>query len=186
MTAKGPSPDLPSFDPQETEHITDIPPRFLVDGYLKLRADGAWLFKGDKIDHPGLQAFLSRQLRRTEEGKYWVVNGPQRALVELEDAPYVVKRLLFATDDPTTSPMTLRLNDGTEEPLDPTDLFANEEGVLYVSVKEGQAGAHEDEAHIARFSSPALMDIEPLLIEQPDGTIALQHNQRTYPLHHGD
>ncbi len=173
---------LPSYDPQGTESVHEIPARFLVDGFLKFREDGAWLFKGDKIKHFGLQRFLARQLRRTEEGTYWVVNGPQRALVELEDAPFVVKRVLFDGEKPENSAMTAQLNDGSEEPLTASSLFMSEEGVLYTHVKQGKAGAHDGESHLARVTSEALLDLESLLVEQDDGSIALRHQGQLFSL----
>ncbi len=173
---------IPPYHPQGTETIAEIPAHFLVDGYLKLRADGTWLFRGEKIEHRGLQKFLSRQLRRTEEGQYWVVNGPQRGLVELEDAPFVVTRILFAGEDPATAEMTACLNDDSQEPLLADSLLMSKEGVLYTRVKRGQAGAAEAQDHLARISGNALIDLESLFVEMDDGSIALQHQGNTYRL----
>ena len=172
---------LPPYHPEGTETIQDIPARFLVDGYLKLRADGAWLFRGEKIKHHGLQKFLSRQLRLTEEGQYWVVNGPQRALVEIEDTPYLVTRIAWQKDD-QASPMLATLNDSSEEELLPESLFMSEEGVLYTHVKRGQAGASESQSHRARISANALLDIEALLVETDNDGIAIQYKGKMYPL----
>lgn len=173
--------DLPPYHPQGTESITDIPERFLVDGYLKLRADGVWLFRGEKIEHPGLQQFLSQQLWRTQEGRYWVVNGPQRAFVELEDTPYLVKRIVDHEPLGAAPGMCAILNDGSEEPFLPEQLWMNEVGVLYTRVKSGQQGDQTGQGHIARISADALLDLEPLFCEVDTG-IALVWNQHHYSI----
>lgn len=182
MTANSQPKGLPSFDPQGTESIQEIPARFLIDGLLTLRADGVWMSKGEKIRHMGLSKFLARQLRRTEEGEYWVVNGPQRAWVNVEDAPFVVKRVLFDGEQIESSAMTAILNDDSEESLLAERLFMNEEGVLYTRVKKGEAGAHDDEDHLARVSSEALLDIETLFVEMEDESIGIQHQGKVHRL----
>lgn len=178
--------DLPSYNPKESETIEDIPERFLVDGYLKLRADGAWLFRGEKIKHRGLQQFLSRQLRRTQEGQYWVVNGPQRALVEIEDAPFLVKRIEFDKEPKASATMLATLSDGSQEILRPETFFMSEEGVLYTRVQgrqtENQTENQKAEDHLARISANALLDIEALFVELEEQNIALQYQGKTYPL----
>ena len=167
---------LPSFEPKETESVKEIPENFLVDGYLSLTAEGQWLFKGDKIEHKGIQLFLSKQLQRTKEGSYWVVNGPQRVFVELEDAPFIVVYVRITNDR-----LELFLNDGVFEYLDPTTLYVNEEDILYGLVKKGQAGAASDEGHRARFSREAVFQLEPFLQESNE-QIGLKINNIFYPI----
>jgi len=173
------SPDLPSFEPQGTEQISSIPERFLVGGVLGLRADGRWTFRGELIDHKGVCDFLARQLRRTEEGPYWVVNGPQRVLVEVEDAPYFVTLLHV---DPGAETMVIRLNDRSEEPLLLETLFRGPDELLYAGVKEGEAGAAPGERHVARFLRTAVMPLEPYLIELDDGGVGLAFGGRRYAI----
>ncbi len=169
--------EIPTFEPTETESINEIPERFLVDGYLSLTKDGRWLFKGDEIEHRGIQLFLSKQLQRTKEGAYWVVNGPQRVLVELKGAPYHVIFIRKTEDEQ----LELYLNDGSYELLDPTTLHIDDEEEVFARVKKGQAGAEEGETHLARFSREAVFQLEPFLVEK-DEKIGLELGGRFYPI----
>lgn len=170
--------DLPSFHPTETESIHEIPARFLVRGLLSLRKDGAWCYEGEEIEHPGVRRFLIQQLQRTQEGEYWVVNGPQRVFVEVEDAPYVIQMLRLEDGQ-----LIAQLSDYSNETLDPSTFSICPEGILYARVKPGQAGAAQGERHRARFSREAAYQLEPVLAEAGDGSPAIALNDNLYPIH---
>lgn len=169
-------PAIPPYHPKGPESATQIPERFVVDGVLALTKDGTWLYHGEAIKHPKLQRFLHRQLMRTLEGDYWIVNGPQRVRVYLEDAPYSV----LAVDNVEGIPH-LCLSDATRESLDPTALWQNAAGVLYTLVKRSQAGAQPGERHRARFRRAAVYQLEPWLVEL-DGTVGLRIGEQTWPI----
>lgn len=171
--------DLPSFDPQGTESITEIPERFLVGGILSLDKVGRWFFRGEPIEHPGLCLFLARQLRRTKEGGYWVVNGPQRATVEVEETPFFVTLIEV---DQAKGVIKARLNDKSEELLSPEGFFRGEDEVVYTQVKFEQAGALSGTGHRARILRSAIMGLEPFLTELPDGGIGMALGGHTYPI----
>jgi hypothetical protein len=63
-----------------------------VYGWLSLTARGEWRLKGERVQHGGLAAFFGRNYGHDEQGRYFVQNGPQRIYVELQSAPYVVRR----------------------------------------------------------------------------------------------
>jgi hypothetical protein len=76
----------------------DVPAAY---GWLSLDARGRWRLHpagdaaaggpGEAIDHPGVLAFMNRNY--TCEGRDWYVqNGPQRAYVRLDAAPYLLRR----------------------------------------------------------------------------------------------
>ena len=162
---------IPTFFPVGTESVEEIPQRFLVDGILTLTHDGRWLFKKELIEHEGVRRFLLQQLRRTEEGEYWVVNGPQRVFVELEDSPYLI---LQVTLDDDKRCLHARLNDGSQETLSPETLFLGEDLILYARVKVGEAGARPNESHTARFDRNTLSYLMPFLVEVEDGGFGLE------------
>lgn len=78
-------------------------------GWLGLDARGQWYLrnaasqalggfasgvphaKGTLIEHAQLIGFIARNYERDEQGQYFFQNGPQRAYVELEAAPYVFR-----------------------------------------------------------------------------------------------
>jgi hypothetical protein len=123
--------------------------------------------------------YLLRQLRCTAEGRYQVANGPQRALVDVRDAPYLVTRVEPA---PAREGARVHLNDGTTEPLDPATLCAAPDHVLYVEVKRGRAGAAPGMAHRARFTREAVFQLEPWLVTLHDGSPALTFSGTVFPV----
>lgn len=169
--------DLPSFDPQETESIHEIPARFLLGGLLTLKADGRWFFQGEWIEHAGVCQFLQRQMRRTAEGTYWVINGPQRVTVEIEDAPFVVREV-YEQDGALWG----RISDGSRESLRLESLQAAQDTALYLDVKFGEAGAHEGEGHRARFSREATAQISTWLGEDPAGRLGISYQEQFFPI----
>lgn len=78
-------------------------------GWLGLDARGQWYLrnaaeqalggfasgvphaKGTLIEHAKLVEFIARNYEHDERGQYFFQNGPQRAYVELEAAPYVFR-----------------------------------------------------------------------------------------------
>ena len=60
-------------------------------GWLSLDARGNWRLKDETITHPGLIAFLNAQYTSSEEGCWFVNNGPQRVYVRLDSAPWVLR-----------------------------------------------------------------------------------------------
>ena len=105
--------------------------------------DGWWYANDERIHNRRINILFSQHLRKTVAGTYEIAIGWDKVAVEIEDAPYVVTRV---TGDAEQG-LTLRLNDESEEPLDPTTLSISQENVLYGRVKNRE--------HAARFSRPA-------------------------------
>lgn len=60
-------------------------------GWLALDRRGQWRLRGETVTHHGLNEFLNRQYAHTDDGRYFVQNGPQRVFVELEYTPWVLR-----------------------------------------------------------------------------------------------
>ncbi len=105
--------------------------------------DGWWYANDERIQNRRINLLFSQNLRKTSAGTYEIAIGWDRVAVEIEDAPYVVTRV---TGDPERG-FTLRLNDESEEALDPPTLYVGQDQVLYCLVKGRE--------HTARFSRPA-------------------------------
>lgn len=63
-------------------------------GWLALDARGRWRIGqegGELVHHSGLIAFLNQNYQSTAAGAWFIQNGPQRAFVTLERAPYIVR-----------------------------------------------------------------------------------------------
>ena len=96
---------------------------------LTINREGEWLHEGEEITHPGILANLWGDLRRDEAG-YFVQTGPVRIPVEVADTPFIVTRV-----EPEGQTLRVTLNDGSQEPLDPTTLRLTAGEVPYCRVK---------------------------------------------------
>ncbi|VFR92732.1 hypothetical protein RAN3_1054 [plant metagenome] len=63
-------------------------------GRLRLHPDGASAQggAGEPITHAGVLDFLHRHYTHDERGAWYIQNGPQRAYVRLDAAPYILRR----------------------------------------------------------------------------------------------
>jgi uncharacterized protein len=115
---------------------------------LCLDREGRWFHEGVEITHERTRLLFLRSLRKSPDGFFHIQVGKEQARVEVEDAPFLV-RSVTAQEDGQGGPhqYLLRLNDETDEWLDPRTLLIGSEHVLYCTVKEGTARA--------RFLRPA-------------------------------
>ena len=74
---------------------------------------------------------FSQHLRRTEDGRYQIVLGRDTAIVEIDDAPYVVTAL----DGDLDHGLRVRLNDTSEEALSPDTLSIGPDNAVYCRVQ---------------------------------------------------
>jgi uncharacterized protein len=133
--------------------------------------DGWWYANDERIQNRRINVLFSKHLNRTPEGEYEIAIGWDRVTVVIEDAPFVVTQV---TGDPVRG-FTLRLNDESEEQLDPATLSIGKENVLYCRVK----GA----AYPARFLRPAYYQLTVYVQEdEQSGSFHLRLNDTTYPI----
>jgi len=107
-----------------------------------LDREGNWFCDGEEITHPRTVQLFSRSLRKCPGGKYELSIGKENCPVEIEDTPYLIRRVDFDSHR-----ITVTLNDESEEPLAPESLEVGENDVLYCRVKHGE--------HQARFRRKA-------------------------------
>lgn len=151
--------------------MTEKPPfpfKNPVEGYLRLTADGQWLYKDEPLAHEGLVYILESNYGPGPEGGYEVRLGPQRVVVEVEDTPYFVKDV----DVNPEGSVMLRLNDGSKELLDPSRVTISENGHTYVTVKDGA------EAKFLRKAELRLGDF----VEEQEDTLGLRVAGKWTPL----
>ena len=133
--------------------------------------DGWWYANDERIENRRINLLFSQHLHKNSDGEYEIAIGWDKVTVVIDDAPYVVTRV---TGDPTHG-FTLRLNDESEELLDPTTLFIGQEHVLYCRVKEGE--------HTARFLRPAYYQLTAYIQEAEESkTFFLQLGDTAYPI----
>jgi uncharacterized protein len=127
---------------------------FDASPYLKLfiDKDGRWFQNGAEIIHPEIYREFNRMLERTSDGGYRVRMGQEICRVEVEDAPFVVT----AVSRDEQGHVSMELNDGGREMLDPKCLWIGKENVPYCRVKG-------DSFH-ARFSRPAYYQLAKFIV----------------------
>jgi len=61
-------------------------------GWLRLDRRGRWLVQGEAISHPRIVETINLNYGVDEFGRWYFQNGPQRGYMELEYAPFVLRR----------------------------------------------------------------------------------------------
>lgn len=133
--------------------------------------DGWWYANDERIQNQRINLLFSQHLRKTPTGTYEIVIGRDIVAVEIDDAPYVVTRVSGDLEQG----LILRLNDESEEALDPATLSIGQEHVLYCRVKSRE--------YTARFLRPAYYQLAVHVQEDPGtGSFMLRLANTTYPI----
>lgn len=140
-------------------------------GKISFRRDGNWYSDDERIDNPRIALLFSRSLQRNPDGSYFLQAGGERAAVEVEDTPYVVK----AVEGDAAGGFMVVLNDEEREPLDPASLEIGPDNVLYCRVKGSQTRA--------RFLRSAYYHLSDCLQAGEGGGFVFIMAGRRYPLH---
>lgn len=138
-------------------------------GRISFRHDGRWYSDDEPINNARIAKLFSRCLRQVDDGRWEIAMAEERAFVEIEDTPWVVTGV---TGDATQG-FHLRLNDDSEEPLDPATLSVGAGNVLYAQVKHGR--------YRARFLRSAYYQLAPA-IEERDGRFVLGASGQRFPI----
>jgi hypothetical protein len=83
-----PLPELDADVVRAMARWPDVPQCF---GWLSLDRRGRWRIRDEVIAHPRAVAFLGRNYRDDEHGRWYVQNGPQQVFVTLEYTPWIVR-----------------------------------------------------------------------------------------------
>jgi len=101
---------------------------------IRFGRDGEWYSDGERIANRRIADLFSRCVRRASDGGYLLQMGDERARLEVEDTPYVIRQI----EGDRESGLYLVLNDGSCEALDPRTLRSGEDHALYCRVKQGE------------------------------------------------
>ena len=135
------------------------------DSGIRLDAEGGFWHDGERIENTNVSRAFHRGLERAPDGRWMVRFGWDWAYIQVDDAPYQVLGLSM-----DGARIQLRLDDETEEPLDPSTLATSDEGVLYAQVKQGA------EARLSRAAQGQLADA----LEERDGRLVLRLGARAF------
>lgn len=124
---------------------------------LRLDRDGRFWHEGGLVEHPRVAALFHRGLGRADDGRPTLTVGHMWAYVAVDDVLYRVRRARCEQDGERLATCTLLLDDGSDEPLafGADTIALDEEGVLYVRVKNGREWARclpEAQARLGLFA----------------------------------
>jgi uncharacterized protein len=142
----------------------------IESGKISFRRDGNWYTDNEKIDNPRIALLFSRSIKRNRDGSYYLQVAEERAPIEVEDTPYVVKAVL--EDD--NGGFLIVTNDDEQEPLDPETLEVGRDNVLYCRVKGG--------AFPARFLRTAYYHLSSNFFTDNGETFSLVVHGHRYPI----
>jgi hypothetical protein len=146
------------------------PPGTSRESTIVLDREGRFWHDGGRVDHPALEQALRTWIaRHPDDGRLILTNGYDWCYFRAEDAAFVVDALRVEPD----GGVTLRLFDGSDEPLDPATLSVGEGGAVYARVKGGRFDA--------RFSRHAQTQLAPVLVEGDPPTLRVEGREIVLP-----
>jgi len=130
--------------------------------------DGEWYSDGERIANRRIAELFSRCVRRNPQGGYMLQMGDEKAPLEVEDTPFVVRQIEGSPE----SGVTIVLNDDSREALDPDSLRSGPDNALYCRVKAGDCEA--------RLLRPAYYALTRWVRDHGDGRFSLRLGDREY------
>jgi hypothetical protein len=116
------------------------------DYVIRIDRDGRWFYNGREIIHPAVLRVFNDGLFLGEDNNHYLRVEDDVARIEVEDTPFVVRRVEPVEQEGVLTGFTAALSDDTQEPLDLDTLEINRRNVPYCRVKRGLK---------ARFTSQA-------------------------------
>ncbi|HKN00511.1 MAG TPA: DUF1285 domain-containing protein [Candidatus Binataceae bacterium] len=139
-------------------------------GKISFRRDGNWYTDEERIDNPRIALLFSKSIRQNPDGSYDLKVGDERASIEVEDTPYVVRTL----EDDELGGFMMVLNDDEREPLDAAALEVGPDNALYARVKGRK--------HRARFLRNAYYHLTDRLEADDAGRFFLNLRGARHPI----
>ncbi len=176
MTNDFPPDDTPLWRPEPSPAVAralakwpNVPDCY---GWLALDRRGRWRIGGALISHPGTNVFLHANYASAADGGWFVRNGPQRAWVDLDLAPWIVS---------VDADGRLRFQSGENLEL-PREILITEHGDVLFATARGLAAVSDRD--LLAFLRPFTMDgdgdaLERLAELAPGATLALHDSAGT-------
>jgi hypothetical protein len=106
-------------------------------GRIRFGKDGRWYCDGEPISNAAICRLYARTMTVGPDGRARLELGEDRAEVEIEDTPWVVRTV----EGNAATGFVMVLNDESREPLDLRALRLGADDVPYARVKHGRAEA---------------------------------------------
>jgi hypothetical protein len=122
-------------------------------GRISFRKDGRWYCDGEPIVNRAICRLYARAMTVDDDGHARLELGEDRALVDVEDTPWVVTGVDGSPEDG----LDIVLNDESREPLDLDTLTVGADDVLYARARGGLRVRFLRPAyyHLMRHAEPA-------------------------------
>jgi len=137
----------------------------IQSGTIRFGKDGHWYCDAERITNPAICRLYARSMTVDAEGTARLEFGADRAVVVVEDTPWVVR----CVDGSPETGFRVTLNDDSTEPLDVTTVRIGDGNVAYCRVK----GTTE-----ARLLRPAYYQLMAHAEPAADGRVVLRAGDR--------
>ena len=118
--------------------IDNTSPEGSAPFFIRIDKEGVWYYNGQEMFRKDIVNLLYEHLTRDEKGNYVIVMGEERCVIEVEDAPYVVRSVYkFSQNGEEEECVKLVMNDLSVEDLDPSSLWIGRDNIPYCAVKKG-------------------------------------------------
>ncbi|MEZ4294811.1 MAG: hypothetical protein R3B70_07530 [Polyangiaceae bacterium] len=146
------------------------PPGASRESTIVLDRQGHFFHDGQRVDHPGLEKALRSWISiHPDDARPILTNGYDWCYFRPEATPMFVEAVAVQGDGTAT----LKLFDGTEEPLTPESLSIDDDGVVHARVREGRMEA--------RFLRHAQIGLAPLLESADPPTLRVAGKTHVLP-----
>ena len=137
--------------------------------YVRIDKEGDWYYKGAPMIREEIILFFNKHITQGPDGRYLLSINDQKCYLEVEDTPFVVKRVSFCSE------FKIILNDATQEELNLDTLWIGKDNVLYCTVK--------DNTFEARFNRPSYYELAKFVeYDKKREKFFLQYKGRKYYL----
>jgi len=149
--------------------IKDLPPCLIY-----IDKEGQWYHEGAEMIRRDFIRIFYENMEMDSQGRYVILWGGKRCLVEVEDTAFVVWNMRHRDADAGGKErFVLQLSDDSSEDLIPDSLYVGRDNVLYCKVKKT--------AFPARFSRAAYYQLATHIVEENDN-FYLPFNHRKYEI----
>lgn len=99
---------------------------------IRIDKEGLWYYRGMEMTRKDIVQLLYQHVKRDQDGKYRIEMGEEKAYLDVEDTPYVVKSVTCIFSEVKGKDVIyLHMPDDSREELDPTTLRVGADNTLY-------------------------------------------------------
>ena len=102
---------------------------------IRIDREGQWYHEGSRIARPAMVRLFASVLKRDKNGRYWLETPAEKGLIEVEDAPFVV-RDMHVKNETQGQIITFTTNLDETIELGPSHALFFQEDIPYVYVRD--------------------------------------------------